>query len=113
MRHFVRGSENFLHVYRPLEHQFAVYDNSAESPQLLERCHEEISSTQKIRKLRRRGRSRPTARWTQCAQDYARLRNTLIRVGTVESRKGYDRSPQSAAGVPTRKGHVRTLRLAS
>ena len=36
-RRFVRGWENFQHVYRPLADEWTVYDNSGVSPQLLER----------------------------------------------------------------------------
>jgi predicted ABC-type ATPase len=37
LRRFARGWENFLHVYRPLADEWTVYDNSGESPQLIER----------------------------------------------------------------------------
>jgi predicted ABC-type ATPase len=37
LRRFVRGWENFLHVYRPLADEWAIYDNSGELPQLIER----------------------------------------------------------------------------
>jgi predicted ABC-type ATPase len=36
-RRFVRGRENFQHVYRRLADEWTVYDNSGASPQLLER----------------------------------------------------------------------------
>ncbi|MFZ1100175.1 MAG: zeta toxin family protein [Steroidobacteraceae bacterium] len=36
-RRFERGWEHFVHTYRPLADEWAVYDNSGESPQLLER----------------------------------------------------------------------------
>ena len=37
LRRFARGWKNFLHVYRPLADEWTVYDNSGESPQLIER----------------------------------------------------------------------------
>jgi predicted ABC-type ATPase len=37
LRRFARGWENFLHIYRPLADEWTVYDNSGESPQLIER----------------------------------------------------------------------------
>jgi predicted ABC-type ATPase len=37
LRRFARGWENFLHVYCPLADESTVYDNSGESPQLIER----------------------------------------------------------------------------
>src|SRR2546421_3479100 len=37
IRRFGRGWENFVKVYRPLANEWAVYDNSAKSPKLLER----------------------------------------------------------------------------
>jgi predicted ABC-type ATPase len=37
LRRFARGWENFLHMYRPLADEWAIYDNSGESPQLIER----------------------------------------------------------------------------
>jgi predicted ABC-type ATPase len=36
MRRFVRGWENFHKVYKPLAHAWAVYENSASRPQLIE-----------------------------------------------------------------------------
>jgi predicted ABC-type ATPase len=37
LRRFARGWENFLHMYRPLADEWTIYDNSGESPQLIER----------------------------------------------------------------------------
>jgi len=37
LRRYKRGWTNFLEVYRPLADDWAIYDNSAASPQLLER----------------------------------------------------------------------------
>lgn len=37
LRRFERGWKHFVEVYRPLADQWAVYDNSGESPKLLER----------------------------------------------------------------------------
>ncbi len=37
MRRFSRGWENFQRIYRPLADRWAVYDNSGETPRLLER----------------------------------------------------------------------------
>lgn len=37
LRRFDRGWEHFVRVYRPLAHEWAVYDNSGRSPTLLER----------------------------------------------------------------------------
>ena len=36
LRRFERGWDNFVRIYRPLADEWAVYDNSSESPQLLE-----------------------------------------------------------------------------
>lgn len=36
IRRFARGWANFERVYRPLAHEWAVYDNSGQVPQLLE-----------------------------------------------------------------------------
>jgi predicted ABC-type ATPase len=36
LRGLVRGWENFQQVYRPLADEWAIYDNSGDSPQLLE-----------------------------------------------------------------------------
>lgn len=37
LRGFERGWEHFVRTYRPLADEWAVYDNSGETPQLLER----------------------------------------------------------------------------
>lgn len=37
LRRFDRGWENFVKIYQPMAESWAVYDNSAASPQLLER----------------------------------------------------------------------------
>jgi predicted ABC-type ATPase len=37
LRRFERGWEHFVQLYRPLADEWAVYDNSGESPKLLER----------------------------------------------------------------------------
>lgn len=37
LRRFERSGRNFVNVYRPLANIWAVYDNSGEGPQLLER----------------------------------------------------------------------------
>lgn len=37
IRRFGRGWENFVKVYRPLANEWAVYDNSAKLPKLIER----------------------------------------------------------------------------
>lgn len=37
LRRFDRGWEHFVGIYRPLADEWAVYDNSGESPKLLER----------------------------------------------------------------------------
>jgi predicted ABC-type ATPase len=37
LRRFERGWEHFVRIYRPLADEWAVYDNSGESPKLLER----------------------------------------------------------------------------
>jgi predicted ABC-type ATPase len=37
IRRFGRGWENFVKVYRPLAHEWAVYENSGKSPKLIER----------------------------------------------------------------------------
>jgi len=37
LRRLVRGWENFQQVYRPLADEWAIYDNSGDSPRLLER----------------------------------------------------------------------------
>ena len=37
IRRFGRGWENFVKVYRPLANEWAVYDNSGQSPKLIER----------------------------------------------------------------------------
>jgi len=37
LRRFKRGWENFQNTYRPMAESWAVYDNSAASPQLMER----------------------------------------------------------------------------
>src|SRR5437867_2285714 len=36
IRRFGRGWENFVRVYRPLANEWAVYDNSGQSPKLIE-----------------------------------------------------------------------------
>jgi len=37
LRRFARSWVNFLHLYRPLADAWSAYDNSAETPRLLER----------------------------------------------------------------------------
>ena len=37
LRRFERGWDHFVRIYRPLAEAWAVYDNSGESPKLLER----------------------------------------------------------------------------
>jgi predicted ABC-type ATPase len=37
LRRYVRGWDNFQHIYRPLADEWAIYDNSDTSPMLIER----------------------------------------------------------------------------